>query len=482
MTFRTRLFVASLLVSAATLVVATLLVSSTVKRIVDDRIERDLVNQARLAAETLSHRQAATAAELDAEADTIGRLVSARVTFVAPDGKVVGDSELTADDLVTLDNHGTRPEILQARREGLGIARRYSATLKTDMLYVAVEVHNDAAPSLSEVRLALPLTEISEQLTAVRRSSLVAMSIGLLAALAVAWGASAVLSRRVRSIAERAERYAAGESPPARTDYGTDEIGLVARVLDDSMREIDARAMQRETDRARMEAILNGMNEGVLVVTPQGRLQFVNDAARQMLKVEDRPEGHHYLELARHPDIAPRSMRRCMACLAAAESSHSAATADRHSLRGERRSPLLPAAAPCSCSTTSPNSGGPMNPPRFRRQRLARAADAAYGRARIRRSVARRCVRSSRRATIPGNDRAAHLSNGTAGPRLVAPGQARRGTGAARESRVCHRFALSRRDWRRHLGARGSIAAGRPACRSGCHGRLGRSGEACTMR
>jgi len=104
MTFRTRLFIASLLVSATTLVVATLLVSSTVRRIVDDRIERDLVNQARLAAETLSHRQAATAAELDAEADTIGRLVSARVTFVAPDGTVVGDSELTADDLTTLEN------------------------------------------------------------------------------------------------------------------------------------------------------------------------------------------------------------------------------------------------------------------------------------------------------------------------------------------------------------------------------------------
>ena len=52
-----------------------------------------------------------------------------------------------------------------------------------------------------------------------------------------------------------------------------------------------------------MEAILNGMSEGVLVITPQGRLQFVNQAARRMLEVEDAPEGHHYLEIARHPDI-----------------------------------------------------------------------------------------------------------------------------------------------------------------------------------
>jgi two-component system phosphate regulon sensor histidine kinase PhoR len=304
MTFRSRLFLASLLTSAVTLIVAAGLVSWSVRRLVDDRIQRALVNQARLAAETLSHRQAATPAELDAEADAIGRLVSARVTFVSPDGTVVGDSELSTSELSTLENHGTRPEILQARREGLGVARRYSDTLDTEMLYVAVEVQNPAAPALSEVRLALPLTEIGEQLALVRRASLVAMSVGLLAALGVAWAVSALLSRRVRAIAEMAERYAAGDLSRAQTDYGTDEIGIVARALDDSMREIGSRVSQRETDRARMEAILNGMSEGVLVITPQGRLQLVNNAARRMLKVEDPPEERHYLEIARHPDIA----------------------------------------------------------------------------------------------------------------------------------------------------------------------------------
>ena len=304
MTFRTRLFFASLLASALTLFAAAALVSWSVYRIVDERIERGLVNEARLAAETLSHRQPATAAELDAEADALGRLIAARVTFVARDGTVVGDSEVRTEDLATLENHGSRPEIVQARAEGVGMARRYSATLKTEMLYVAVAVPASAAPALAEVRLAMPLTEISEQLAAVRRSSLAAMAVGLAAAVFIAWGASSLLSRRVRAIAETAERYAGGDLTPSKIDYGTDEIGVVGRLLDDSMREIANRVTQHETDRARLEAILNGMNEGVLVVTPQGRLQFVNGAARRMLKVEETPEGHHYLEIARHPDIA----------------------------------------------------------------------------------------------------------------------------------------------------------------------------------
>jgi two-component system phosphate regulon sensor histidine kinase PhoR len=46
------------------------------------------------------------------------------------------------------------------------------------------------------------------------------------------------------------------------------------------------------------------MHEGVVVITPQGRVQLINDAARAMLRVVDRPEDRHYLEIVRHPDIA----------------------------------------------------------------------------------------------------------------------------------------------------------------------------------
>jgi two-component system, OmpR family, phosphate regulon sensor histidine kinase PhoR len=303
-TFRTRLFLSSLLSAIVTLVVAAALVSWSMRRSLDERIERGLVSEARLAAAMLSHRAAASPAELDAEADAIGSLVSARVTFISPDGTVVADSELSSDELARIENHAGRPEVEQARRQGVGTARRYSATVNADMLYVAVAVQNPSVPGLSEIRLALPLTEISEQLSAVRRSALTALAAGLLAAFALAWWASSLLSRRVRAIAEVAERYAAGDLSRPSRDYGPDEIGLVARVLDESIREIGSRTTQRETDRARMEAILNGMSEGVLVVTPQGRLQLVNSAARRMLKITDPPEGQHYLEVARHPDIA----------------------------------------------------------------------------------------------------------------------------------------------------------------------------------
>ena len=64
MTFRTRSFLSALATAAVTLTVAVTMISWSVRRSVGARIERALVNEARLAAETLSHRRPATPEEI----------------------------------------------------------------------------------------------------------------------------------------------------------------------------------------------------------------------------------------------------------------------------------------------------------------------------------------------------------------------------------------------------------------------------------
>ena len=300
MSFRTRLFLTSLAAAVAALMVATLLLSWSVRRSVSDRIERSLVTEARLAAELLARQEPLSPSDLDAEADALGGLGEARVTFVAADGRVTGDSQVGFDALAAVENHADRPEIQAALAGGLGIARRASATVGTELLYVAVPVRNSELPDLAVVRLALTLDEVDEQLDVVRNVAGVGLLVGLVTALGLSWILSAVLARRMRAIAEAARRYASGDISRPTDDHSNDEVGLVARVLDDSVRELSVRA----ADRALLEAILGGMVEGVLVVNEYGRLQLVNAAARRMLKVTGEPEGRHYLEIVRHPDIA----------------------------------------------------------------------------------------------------------------------------------------------------------------------------------
>lgn len=298
------MFLSSLAVAGATLIVASLLVSWSLRLSGRERIERSLVTEARLVAELLARQPATSPAELHAEADALGRLGSARVTFIGPDGTVLGDSQVSSDALASVENHGDRPEVRAALANGLGVATRYSETIDTDMLYVAVALRDQPPAKVAVVRLALPLTEVREQLAVVRRAALVALLSGIALALALTWVTSALLARRMNAIAAAARRYAAGDLTGTVRDSGTDEIGTVARVLGDTITRFGQRTEELAADRARMEAILGGMIEGVLVVNEQGRLQLVNTAARHMLRLDATLEDQHYLEIVRHPDIA----------------------------------------------------------------------------------------------------------------------------------------------------------------------------------
>ena len=300
MRFRTKILLASFGVAALSLLVAALLVSWSLRRQMLQRIERNLVTEARLVSELLEDRSPTATLNLDEEADALGRSIEARVTLLGSDGRVLGDSKVDATDIPALENHLTRPEVMEARRSGLGIARRYSTTTNAETLYVAVPVQH---PSIAFIRLALELVDVQEQLGAVRGLTLVTLLLALASALGLAWTMSALLSRRVQEIAAQARRYTSGDALPPVRDFGKDELGRVARVLDDSVRELGRRIGELARDRARMEAMLSGMIEGVLVVNEDGHLQLANDAARRMLQLQESPNGRHYLELIRHPDV-----------------------------------------------------------------------------------------------------------------------------------------------------------------------------------
>jgi two-component system, OmpR family, phosphate regulon sensor histidine kinase PhoR len=301
-TFQTKFFLSAVSAALIALAVAGAIFATIGRRQLDGRIEETLVAETRLAADLLSHSTlAATLDELDDEADRIGGLLGARVTLIAPDGRVLGDSAETLDGVRAMENHGTRPEVVQARAQGLGRARRHSDTLRIDMLYAAVPVRH---PSIGYVRVALPLTDVGHQLQTVLAATLTALSFALVGAVAIAWLFSKRISRRVRVIAGVAERYARGDLSPPHLGYGDDELGTVARALDDSVQEIGRQLAQQARDRARTEAILAGMIEGVIVVDSQARLQLVNAAARQMLKLNDVAIGRPYVETIRLPAIA----------------------------------------------------------------------------------------------------------------------------------------------------------------------------------
>ena len=239
MKLRTRLFLAAFGVAGLTLVLAGFLVARSLQEQLLSRIETDLVAETQLVGELVERLDGNTSlSSLDAEADTLGAQLGARVTFIAPSGQVVGDSAETGAALYAMENHRDRPEVETAANEGFAVTRRYSTTVQADLLYVALQVnHSD----VSFVRLALPLTEVDEQLDSIRNATILGLLIALAGAFVLAWVSSMAMTRRVQSIAAVARRYADGDLTPEIGDYGNDEIGIVARALRATVQDLGRR-------------------------------------------------------------------------------------------------------------------------------------------------------------------------------------------------------------------------------------------------
>ena len=298
--FQIKVFVGAFAAAALSLLALAGLMAWQVRDRQRTTIEQHLSEEAHLVADLLSKATPLQGANLDREADRLGEIIAGRVTFIAEDGRVVADSTQTEAELSSLENHLTRPEVVAARERGFGSTQRYSDTVDADMVYVAVRASH---PVVRYVRMALPLTDVDAQLGAIWRATLGAVAASIPLALLVSWLASASLARRVTAIARVAERYAAGDLTRPIYDHGSDELGTVAHALDGAVQQLGGRVEELSRDRARMEAILSGMVEGVLVVDRQGHLQLVNRAAQQMLRVEPAATGRLYLEVIRHPDI-----------------------------------------------------------------------------------------------------------------------------------------------------------------------------------
>ena len=135
----------------------------------------------------------------------------------------------------------------------------------------------------------------------------VAVALGAgLAVIAAFVTASAFATRyhdRAQAIVDIGRRYALGDLSRPGPDYGDDDLGMAARALDAAVHEQERRIVSLARDRARMQAILGSMVEGVLVVDESGRLQLVNEAARLMLRVDSDAVGRPYVEALRHPGV-----------------------------------------------------------------------------------------------------------------------------------------------------------------------------------
>ena len=301
---RAKLFLVSIAVIGISVVASEAYLSRALEHQLTERIRADLIIRARLIAERVASAGIRLEDELVADvlADEVGRISGARVTLVRPDGTVAGDSEVETSKLALVENHGDRPEVLEALAQGQGSSTRYSSTVGRRMIYVAVPITRQGGV-IGTARAAVPLVELDSAIGQMQTSLTAGALLALAVAVVIALTAAQLASRKLLELASVARRMAGGDLAARTRISGTDEIAALGMALDQLADSLSLSMGELRGERDLLTGILSSMNEGVLVVGADGRIVLTNPALRAMLFVGPDAIGRSVLQVVRNADL-----------------------------------------------------------------------------------------------------------------------------------------------------------------------------------
>lgn len=302
-----KFFLSYLVVVSLLFVLFYLYAGAIVKNSYVSSLSKKLEEEARIATRLLPTGLEGEA--LDKICRDLGRELGARVTVIALDGKVQGDSD---EPSVAMENHATRPEVLETLSKGAGRSIRYSTTVRYEMLYQAILQQEKGRIA----RISVPLHSVEEAVGSIRRAILAGLLLVSGLGLFLSFLFSRAFGRRVTVMAQFSQKVSQGSFPdepiPAK---GKDELSILEKNLNEMSRSIQEKIKGIVAEKEKVNSILRGMTEGVLVVDTQGKVILLNQNAQKMFALPPSQsfQGASLMEISRHPEMK-KLLQEVLAC------------------------------------------------------------------------------------------------------------------------------------------------------------------------
>ena len=302
---RWRIAVPYIVLTLAVLLGLTLLVTNRARAEHLADLKITLLSEARLIGDTATPLLAQSNGQVDElSLDALARgwadLIDGRVTIIAADGVVIGESNRDSD---TMENHLNRPEVRDALAGGSGSATRFSATLGQEMMYGAVPIYADNEV-VGFARVALPLDQIERSVARLRQPLIVIAIAAAIAVLLVALFIAGRIARPVEQLTVVADRMASGDFSMRGSPTTRDEVGRLTIAFNRMAEELEDKVTRLTRERSRLEAILENLADGIIIADPKGDVRLINPAASELLKTtQATARGSSFANVVRHHQI-----------------------------------------------------------------------------------------------------------------------------------------------------------------------------------
>lgn len=220
---------------------------------------------------------------------------SFRVTFIAPDGTVLGDSDA---DSSSMENHRDREEIQAAEKTGYGETIRRSATFNADMLYAAKRL-----PDGTVLRLAASLKSMQEHVWSLLPGLLIGIFLALIVTPFLAWRLAGGVTKPFGAVAASLRNVNTGGYGIALPEPEYRELTPIVHQINELSRTIASTIAEQTAERKRIAYLLDNMNEGLVVLDHSQSILLVNRSARSFFGASGELSGKNLLCLTHIPRI-----------------------------------------------------------------------------------------------------------------------------------------------------------------------------------
>jgi two-component system, OmpR family, phosphate regulon sensor histidine kinase PhoR len=269
-----RLLLQSLAIVAVMVVSVVVIIDNQLHSSITEQAVQDLAGEARFLA-----TQWKPGVDPDSLADQAGVATGHRITLIDSTGHVVGDSEFDGPALQGLENHSNRPEVIEARKSGIGSVRRMSPSTGEERLYVAVKAPRGVA------RVSVTTKTVEELFARARGGVLVAGLISFLLAAILAALFSRSVSRPITDLRDVARSLAAGERKRHPALAAPGEVGDLADAVHRLAEQLEARLSALTAEQSILSALVETLNEGVMAISPSHEVVRINDTGRHLLSI-----------------------------------------------------------------------------------------------------------------------------------------------------------------------------------------------------
>ncbi len=213
-----------------------------------------------------------------------------RITIIAKDGTVLGDSEVAK-----LENHADRNEVQEAIEKGIGVSNRYSQTVKKNMLYVAY-FNGEYI-----VRVSMPYDGITEYFEIMLLPFLISIVISFL----LSWFVARVLAQKLATPVEEIKQEIESTKSKNRLSfkkYQFEEFNVMTSTIEKQAHEIVETKEDLEIEKSKINSILDQMNEGLILLDDNHKILLVNQQVNKMYQMKMQ-KGHSISEYVFTPAI-----------------------------------------------------------------------------------------------------------------------------------------------------------------------------------